>query len=130
MGRSKSSKKTMARDTVTLARSEYERLLAKAGETIAGGGPPLPKPDARGNFPAIEYIRASIARELIRRRRSSGLSQSALAEQARVRQETISNIERCKQTVSEPVMTRIEKVLLQAERRRRGGDAVARRRSA
>src|SRR5688500_18909700 len=109
---SKTTKRTkMADATVTLRRSEYERLLAKAGESLAGDGPPLPKPDARGNFPAVEYIRASIAREVIRRRRAAGLSQAALADMAGIRQETVSNIETGKHTASEPVMAKIERAL-------------------
>ena len=45
---------------VVLPREEYDRLttLAKAGEL-----PPLPAPDAQGNYPAVEYARASLAQE-------------------------------------------------------------------
>ena len=41
--------------------------------------PALPKPDANGRFPAIEYTRVSLARNLIRDRKSVGLSQERLA---------------------------------------------------
>ena len=42
---------------VLLEREEYERLttLAKAAE--------LPKPDASGTVPAVEYVRASLAQD-------------------------------------------------------------------
>ncbi len=107
----KTGRATGGSDTVTLRRAEYERLLAKAGETLPGDGPALPKPDAQGNFAAVDYLRASIARELIRRRVAAGLSQSELGELAGVRQETISRIESGKHTVSERVMTSIERAL-------------------
>jgi hypothetical protein len=48
-----------------LPRDEYERfaILAAAGEL-----PPIPAPDARGNYPAVQYARASLARKIIRDR--------------------------------------------------------------
>ena len=101
--------------TVTLRRAEYERLLAKAGETLNGEGPPLPKADARGNFPAVQYVRASIAREIIRRRKALGLSQTDLADAAGVRQETISNLETGKQTVTQRIMEAIVNALRKLE---------------
>ena len=57
---------------VVLPRDEYDRLttLAKAAEL-----PPLPRPDAQGNYPAVEYARASLARKIIRDRVAVGLSQ-------------------------------------------------------
>lgn len=108
----KAGRVTVGTDTVTLRRAEYERLLRKAGEAMpSGDGPALPKPDAAGNFPAVDYLRASIARELIRRRKAARLSQQELGELAGVRQETISRIESGKHTVSQRVMTSIERAL-------------------
>ena len=54
---------------VLLPRDEYERLttLAKAADL-----PPLPKADAEGNYPAVEYARASLARKIIRTARPWG----------------------------------------------------------
>jgi DNA-binding XRE family transcriptional regulator len=101
--------------TVMLSRTEYERLLTKAGEPIPQTGPALPKPDSQGNFPAVEFLRASIARELVRRRTSAGLSQSALGELADVNQETISRIETARVSPSERVMQRIEAALRRQE---------------
>jgi transcriptional regulator with XRE-family HTH domain len=73
--------------------------------------------------PAVEYIRASIARELIRDRKAAGLSQSELGKLAGVRQETISRVESGKHTVSPRVMASIERALLsrQAATGRRKG---------
>lgn len=115
-------------DTVTIRRAEYERLLAKAGEDLPSSGPSLPKPDAEGNFPAVEYVRASIARELIRRRSAAGLNQVELAELAGVRRETVSRIESGKHTVGERVMQRIERALLSRQNKtgqRKRGRRVA-----
>ena len=108
----RSAKQRTSEDMVTIRRAEYERLLAKAGEAAPGGEPALPKPDAQGNLPAVDYMRASIARELIRRRTTAGLSQVELAELAGVRRETVSRIESGKHTVGQQVMARIEKALL------------------
>ena len=57
---------------VLLPREEYERLvtLAKAAELH-----PLPEPDAEGNYPAVEYATASLARKIIRDRAAAGLGQ-------------------------------------------------------
>ena len=108
---SKSQKIGLRGDSVTIPRAEYERLLAKSGEKAEGEGPALPKPDARGNYAALDYIRASIARELIRRRRAAGLSQVELAARSGVRQETISRIETGKHTVTASVMKKLEQAL-------------------
>ena len=89
---------------VILEREQYERLntLAKAGEL-----PPLPDPDARGNYPAAAYARASLARHLIRDRAEAGLSQVELAKLAGIRVETLCRIETGKHT---PSVTTIEKI--------------------
>lgn len=118
----------MSSKYVRLPRAEYERLLAKAGEQSTTDGPPLPKPDVRGNVPAVEYLRASIAREILRRRRGVGLSQTALAKLAGVRQETVSNVETAKFTATSTVLQKLEKALAQAEQKNKAQSA--RRRSA
>ncbi len=62
--------------------SEYTRLLAASagGEVREEDLPPLPKADAHGNVPALDYARASLARKLIIQRRSRGWSQAELAQ--------------------------------------------------
>jgi ribosome-binding protein aMBF1 (putative translation factor) len=114
---SRAATKAPSRRGVTLSQSEYERLLAKAGETVKGDGPPFPKPDANGNMPALEFILASVAREIIRRRRAAGMSQVELADASGVRQATISDLERGKHMVTERVMERIDRALRERERR-------------
>ncbi|MGW8257308.1 MAG: helix-turn-helix transcriptional regulator [Thermoguttaceae bacterium] len=93
---------------VVLPRDEYERIstLAKAGEL-----PPLPQPDAEGNYPAVEYARASLARKLIRDRVAAGLSQRELATKAGIRVETLCRIENGKHTPSVPTVEKLDRVL-------------------
>jgi DNA-binding XRE family transcriptional regulator len=96
---------------VVLPRDEYDRLtaLAKAGEL-----PPLPQPDAQGNYPAVEYARASLARKIIRDRVAAGLSQRELALRAGVRVETLCRIETGKHVPSVPTIDKIDRALKKA----------------
>jgi DNA-binding XRE family transcriptional regulator len=109
---------------VVLPRDEYDRLstLAKAGEL-----PPLPKPDAHGNYPAVEYARASLARKLIRDRVEAGLSQRELATRAGIRVETLCRIETGKHTPSVPTVDKIDQALKRYAKSRRRGKAGAKR---
>jgi DNA-binding XRE family transcriptional regulator len=66
---------------------EYRRLT---GETP---GPDLPSPDASGNYPAVETMRAMLAQKLIRARRTARLTQAELAKLAGVRVETVKRLE-------------------------------------
>ena len=81
--------------------------------------PPLPKPDKHGRFPALEYARVSLARDVIRDRRMAGLTQEQLARLARTRQETISRIESGNYTASHKLIDRIDRVLQRALSRTR-----------
>jgi ribosome-binding protein aMBF1 (putative translation factor) len=96
---------------VVLPRDEYDRLttLAKAGEL-----PAIPPPDAQGNYPAVEYARASLARKIIRDRVAAGLSQRDLALRAGVRVETLCRIETGKHTPSVPTIDKLDRALKQA----------------
>jgi len=66
---------------VLLEEAEYERLQRKADEWE----PLLPVPLPSGNYPALEYLRASLARKIIRQRRRAGLTQVELARRAGIR---------------------------------------------
>jgi DNA-binding XRE family transcriptional regulator len=95
---------------VLLPREEYERLtrLAKAADL-----PPLPAPDARGNYPAVEYARASLARKIIRDRVAADLSQRQLAKRAGISFEHLCRIEAGKHTPSVPTIDKIDRALKQ-----------------
>ena len=71
--------------------------------------PPLPPPDANGNYPAIAYGRALLARRIVAARNKAGWSQAELARRAGVRKETIHRIEAGKNNPDESTFTRIEK---------------------
>lgn len=96
------------RDYVLVPRAEYERLtkLAKVGEM-----PALPKPDSSGNYPAVGYFRASIARNIVGDRVKAGLSQRELARVAGVRVETLCRIETGKHTASTATIDKLDRAL-------------------
>jgi hypothetical protein len=63
------------KESVLLARREYERLTAMAR---VANMPALPKADKSGHAPAVAYARASIAREIVTRRARAGITQREL----------------------------------------------------
>ncbi|MBI4719092.1 MAG: helix-turn-helix transcriptional regulator [Planctomycetes bacterium] len=102
-------------DYVVLRRAEYERLatLAKAARL-----PELPAADEHGNYPAVPYARAGLARKLIRDRVNAGLTQRELARLAGIRFETLCRLEAGRHTPSLATMTKIDGALKRAARRR------------
>ncbi len=101
---------------VLVPAGEYDRLCSRAGEVVPLNDddlPPLPKPDKQGNFPAVEYARISLARDIIRDRRAAGLTQQQLAELVGSRQETISRIETGTYTASVKMIDKIDAALAQ-----------------
>jgi ribosome-binding protein aMBF1 (putative translation factor) len=92
-----------------LPEKEYMRLKARAAEE--GDWPGLPKPDAKGNFPAVEYARVSLARKIIKARHQSGLSQAELARRAGIRPETLNRIEKGKTTPDTATIAKIDRAL-------------------
>jgi ribosome-binding protein aMBF1 (putative translation factor) len=83
------------------------RRLERLASTNEDRLPPLPPADAKGNRPALAYVRASIARDIIRERRALGLSQQQLAKLAGLRQETLSRLESGKHS---PTVRTVEKI--------------------
>lgn len=73
--------------------------------------PVLPRPDAQGNYPAVEYARASLARKIIKARRQAGLTQAELARRAAIRPETLNRIEKGKTTPDTATIVKIERAL-------------------
>src|SRR5579859_6445718 len=108
----KTRKKTTAKfkdgnQIVVLPRQEYERLMQKADEWE----PPLPALLPDGNYPAVEYARASLAREIIRHRRKLGLTQLELARRAGIKLEALCRIERALVSASVAMVDKIDKAL-------------------
>ena len=99
---------------VILPAVEYERLRASSRLAVEEEyeGPPLPKPDVRGRFPAIAYARASLARKIIHRRRALGISQSDLARRAGLRVETLNRLEKARTTPTIVTVDKIDGALL------------------
>lgn len=106
---------------VIVPREEFDRL------TRAARLPALPEPDEAGNYPAVGYARASLARKIILRREALGWSQAELARRAGMRVETLCRIETGKVT---PTVTSIDKLnaaLGDAERKPRAKNSRKRR---
>lgn len=93
---------------VLLPRDEFERLstLARAAELH-----PLPEPDAKGNYPAVEYATASLARKIICDRAAVGLTQRKLAELAGISFENLCRIETGKHVPSVPTIEKIDRAI-------------------
>ena len=104
---------------ILVEKEEFERL------TRSVGLPALPSPDSAGNVPAVEYARASIAREIVRRRAAAGITQFQLAELAGVRPETVNRIENAKHTADTTTLAKIDRALTAAGPRATGSAAVA-----
>jgi DNA-binding XRE family transcriptional regulator len=81
--------------------------------------PLLPMLDAHGNVPALEFIRTTIARDVIRERRALGLTQEQLAKLSGVRQETICRLETGLHSPTVPTVDKIDRALKRAAARNR-----------
>jgi len=101
---------------VIVPHREYQRMRDLTRELMEGEGPPLPKPDDKGNVAAVQYMRAGLARRLLRRRRQAGLTQADLARRAGVRVETLCRIEKGKMTPSTLVFDKLHRALEEAQR--------------
>jgi ribosome-binding protein aMBF1 (putative translation factor) len=78
------------------------------GDTVL---PSLPGKLPNGNYDAIAYARASLARKIIRDRQAAGLSQAELARRAGIRVETLNRIEKLKLTPSVATVGKIDRPL-------------------
>ena len=96
-----------------MSEKDYMRLAAHAGEK--GDWPALPKPDAHGNYPAVDYARVSLARKIIKARRQAGLTQAELARRAGIRPETLNRIEKGKTTPDTATIAKIERAFQAAQ---------------
>jgi len=97
---------------VVLPQEEFERL------SRAARLPALPEPDEHGNYPAVAYGRASLARKIILRRESLGWSQTELARRAGIRKETLCRLETGKVTPTIATVDKLDRALSAGSRRR------------
>ncbi len=98
---------TMNDETFVLVpQREYAELTAEL--------PELPPANAAGNYPAVAYGRATIARSIIKDRLAAGLTQKALADAAGVRIETINRIEKARVTPDTATIAKIDRALKRA----------------
>lgn len=108
---------------VVLTEADYDRLCARAREVTLSVPeedlPPYPPADAKGNYPAVEYGRVTLARSLIRDRRAVGLTQSQLAQLAGTRQETVSRVESGKYSASTRMIDRLYRAIEGARKKKR-----------
>ncbi len=96
---------------VVLPKDEYEQLMARAAGQALPAYPPAAKDGSR---PAMEFIRVSIAREIITRRLAAGWTQEQLAKRAKVSTETISRLESAKHKPQSATVEKIEAVFAKA----------------
>lgn len=85
---------------------DYQQLLKGAAPNETGL-PPLPAPLPDGTYPARALMRASIARDIIRRRRAAGLSQAQLARRAGIQPAVLNRIEKAKVDALTPTVDKI-----------------------
>ena len=105
----------MAYDTMTfkgkkfvlVPYSEFKRLVEL---------PPFPPADENGNFPALEATRVSIARTIIKDRKTAGLTQRGLADAAGIRVETLNRIEKGKVSADTATIVKIDRALKTARK--------------
>jgi DNA-binding XRE family transcriptional regulator len=102
------------RRMVIMHETAYEALLQKADVWE----PELPRPDAQGNYPALEALAVLQARDILRARRRLGLGQAELARRAGIRPETLNRIEQGRNKPSIPTMAKIDRALKKAEAER------------
>src|SRR5438067_12834613 len=98
---------------VLMDEATYQALLRKADLWE----PELPRPDAAGNYPALEALAVLQARDILRARRRLGLSQVELARRAGIRPETLNRIEQGRNKPSIPTMAKIDRALKEAGER-------------
>jgi DNA-binding XRE family transcriptional regulator len=92
-------------------------LTMPAGEKLLSGEvemPSLPEADSNGDRPALPFMRAIIARGIIRDRAAAGLSQAELARRGEVEPATLNRIEKATATPDQAAITKIDKALKDA----------------
>ncbi|MHB1769309.1 MAG: helix-turn-helix transcriptional regulator [Phycisphaerae bacterium] len=104
------------RRRVIMDESDYLKLLERAGVPKREFNmPKLPGKLPGGGYPALEYAKTSLARDIIRTRRRLGLSQVELARRAAIPPETLCRIEKARHNTTIAMAERIDQALKAAE---------------
>ncbi len=98
-----------------LDKAEYDRL-ARGGAASNEPMPGMPEALPSGNLPAIEAMRASLARRVIQARQQARSTQAELARRAGVRVETLNRLERGLHMPSERTFAKIDLAIQRASR--------------
>lgn len=97
---------------ILVPEAEYQQLTAGAAAVVDETDlPPWPKRLPRGNFPAVEYARVSLARKIITARKKARLSQAELARRAAITPAVLNRIERAKVSPDTSTIAKIEAAL-------------------
>jgi DNA-binding XRE family transcriptional regulator len=107
---------TVARKKFALVPLEDYKQLLKGVKPDESGLPPLPKPLPGGNYPAHAFMRASIARDIIKGRKKAGLSQAELARRAGIQPAVLNRIEKTKVDAETATVDKIMAVLKKGNR--------------
>ena len=101
-----------------LPEPEYLKLLELSGlATLDSDMPDLPKKLPGGGYPALEYLRANLARDIVQARRDLGLSQAELARRAGMLPAALNRIERGRVDPGVSTVEKIDRALKAAEKR-------------
>lgn len=117
--------KLAGRRFVILEERDFRRLQRRAATADESGLPALPERLPDGNYPAVQAMRVSLARRLIRDRRAVGLTQVELARRAGIAAESLNRIEKGKLTPTMATLHKIDRALEQAEKDQIRKDAKA-----
>jgi len=102
---------------VVVPEAEFDRLRQRAAVPGDVTWPELPAKLPNGNYPAVKALRVGLARKLIKRRWAVGMTQAELARRAGIRPETLNRIEKAKVTADTATVSKIVRILEEAERR-------------
>jgi DNA-binding XRE family transcriptional regulator len=100
---------------VILEERDFRRMERRAEMTGEANMPALPERLPNGNYPALEALRVSLARRVIRDRHAAGLTQVELARRAGIAVETLNRMEKGRLTPSMATLAKIDRALAQAE---------------
>lgn len=103
-------------NTVTIDKKKFVLVPADEYKELKNRSkaPEFPSPDANGNWDAIAFTRASIARGLAQDRKKVGYTQKQLAKAAGIRPEILNRAERGATVPSVRTLTKIEAALKKA----------------